>query len=268
MLQSLSPGRKMVLLTLITFILGACFYFLILSPQLKSYAMTKEQLKMKQAQLHKYEAILHTKQKENNKTAELKSEFLELAPYFYTDYKGSALVYIGIKAADHCVSIDNLEPGGIVEKDDYLELPLRLTIKGNYKNVLMLLDEIENLPMLCEMRFLEVKMANKTEDDEKDGRKQLRDTAIPVITQCALVLYSDKTPKGRVYLEQEKIQIWQIGRDNPFAKPGLISPHPEIPMPPAIVDSQDYSKNTINPAVEESLDNMPRNNDHIESFSK
>lgn len=250
MIQNLSPREKVMLAVTGIAVLAAGFYFFLLRPQLDTYAYINEQLQLKQTQLQKAEAILLYQQAEMKKAEQVKAQLAKYEPFFNTDFRaGSVLVLIGLKATELQITINNLEPGGIVDKESYMELPLKLGLLGYFDKVRKLLDEIERLPNLVEIRSLQVTAAEPavmlagssgrlitggTEDTGAAG-------ATPVNVQCELVIYSDPIAEGRLYLEQEKIQGWKIGRKDPFTKPGPVSPHPEVPVPAVTVDGDTES---------------------------
>ncbi|SFR02836.1 type 4a pilus biogenesis protein PilO [Desulfoscipio geothermicus] len=233
MWQNLSSREKAMLMVLGIIILLAGFYYFLLKPQLDAYALVTGQLAVKQAELQKAELTLRAKKMETKKAAAVREQLADYTPLFDTEFRqGSAMVLIGLKAADLQVTVSNLEPAGIVDRESYLVLPVKLGLKGNYTNVLTLLNEIEKLPNLVEIRTMDIKA-----DDAGNAAGESSPTGglpTPGKVQCAsdLLIYSDPTPEGRLYLAQEKIMAWRVGRPDPFAIPERVAPYPGASLPP------------------------------------
>ncbi|WP_027363476.1 type IV pilus inner membrane component PilO [Desulfotruncus alcoholivorax] len=225
-------------------------YYLMLGPQLSAYATLHEELLDKRSQLEQAEKILSQEKGEIAEYEETRKQLNKYKQLLAGDFSsGSAMVLIGLKAAGSKVVVNNLEPLGIVDKKSYLELPLKLELYGDYLNIVDFISQIEKLPNLVEIRTLKVTVEDKRllkEKNPPDGENvsgslfdlprdlSQADSAEAVEPKIKalldLVIYSDPSPKGELYLEQEQIKAWKIGRDKPFKKPGQVSPYPEIPL--------------------------------------
>lgn len=233
MWQNLSSREKAMLMVLGIIILLAGFYYFLLRPQLDAYASVTGQLAVKQAELQKAELTLRAKKAETKKAAAVREQLAGYTPLFDTEFRqGSAMVLIGLKAADLQVTLSNLEPAGIVDRESYLVLPVKLGLKGNYTNVLALLNEIENLPNLVEIRTMDIQADSA--GNTAGASSPTSGLPVPGNVQCTceLLIYSDPTPGGVLYLAQEKIMTWRVGRPDPFAVPERVTPHSGTSLPP------------------------------------
>lgn len=245
MYQNLSSREKKMLLVLAVVIILSGFYVFLLRPQIGNCTENMDKLKQKREQLQKAEATLHSRKEEEKKYAEFQIKWKDYTVKLDTEYRrGSSLVLIGLKAADLGVTINKLVPGGIIDKKDYLELPLVLEVEGEYENVRQLLNEIETLSNTTEIRALKASV-NKEELKLKISgwEKPVTVAAYPVNVQCDITVYSATTPGGKLYLEEEKGSAWQIGRENPFSQPDPVSPYPEVPVP--VIHYEDEAGNSI-----------------------
>ncbi len=225
MLPNLSPREKALLL-LLAVVLLAGSYLYVFRPQLEAYASARETLLEKQDKLREAEAVLRHGQTE--------TEQAESPSHFDADFRqGSALLLLGFKAAELDVSITNLEPGGVLNLEHYLELPVKLSFSGSYNSVAQLLGELETMPNLTEIRSLKLTATKPSGADPAAGSGA---SAGPIDARvdavCELVIYSSPAPGEKLNLEQEIIPAWQTGRDDLFKAPLPVSPHPMVPQPP------------------------------------
>lgn len=218
-------GKKFIISVCVMLLVVGAFYLFVLQPQLETYAYVSEQIHIKQAQLNKGEEILRSQGAVIERAKQISEQLADFNSLFDTEFRqGSALVLIGLKAEDFHVMINNLEPGGIVDKESYLELPLKLGMKGNYSNIRALLGEIENMPNLIEIRSLQISAIKSNVTSELPSIqdiKAINESFVDV--KCEILIYSDTVPSGKLHLEQETIQSWRIGRNDPYAKVNMTS---------------------------------------------
>jgi hypothetical protein len=127
------------------------------------------------------------------------------------------VVLLGLKSAATDVTITSITPGDIVEKPNYLELPLNITASGNYLNVVAFFTDLERLPNLTDIRMFKILAAPTVDDDSN------------VTIAMSLIIFSGKTPQERLNLEE--IKNWATGRSNIFepGSGGLTIPAPSPP---------------------------------------
>ena len=116
---------------------------------------------------------------------------------------GSTEILLGLKTAATEVTIASVKPGLIVEKPNYLELPLDITASGNYLNVVAFYADLERLTNLTDLRIFKIVAAPTADDDSN------------VTITMSMVVFTAKTPTERLALDE--ISNWAIGRDNVFA---------------------------------------------------
>jgi len=235
MLPNLNPRERALLLLLTVVLLAAGFYFSLFRLQMEVYISARNLLNAKQDRLREAEAVLRSGVNEKEQAGQVKERLDEYISFFDTDFRqGSALLLLSLKATDLDISITNLEPGGILNREHYLELPVKLSLSGSYNSVAQLLGELETLPNLTEIRSLRVTAAANTSGGVSAagsgpfaGPEDARVDAV-----CELVIYSSPAPADDLNLEQQIIPAWQTGRDDLFKAPAPVSPHALVPLPP------------------------------------
>lgn len=136
--------------------------------------------------------------------------------------------------------------------EDFYALPARLTLVGNYRGVMNVLNYMEYQPNMTQIQDLVIKRLEESEIEKYYGTKEnyglLRErvlverdpsTVLPgespfeeieitraievnleelfcgrVIAECTYILYTVPTPEAKIQLEN--IQNWKTGNPNPF----------------------------------------------------
>jgi Tfp pilus assembly protein PilO len=180
---------------------GAIYEFGI--PKYKEYQQMSADLRIKQAQMNSDRVIASSLRTEMAAYDQTKSDLNTTGKLFDTEMRdGSDEVLLGLRAASTGVTIDSVTPGIIVEKPNYLELPLELTASGNYLNVVAYYADLERLTNLTSLRIFKIVAAPTVDDDSN------------VNIDMSMVVFTAKTPTDRLTLEE--IGNWAIGRDNVF----------------------------------------------------
>ena len=240
MLRKLSR-REVILLQVLGLVALVAGVYLLLQPQLAAYSPLKAELQDRQLQLEQAAQILRGQEGELAAYEESIKQLNGYSQLFASDFRnGSAMVMLGLMAADSNVAVNNLEPLGIIKKNGYWELPLKLELGGEYVNIAAYLAQIEKLPNLAEIRTLKVTAEAKRPPEVTklpgeaavSGALPQADAALFMEPKLKvlldLVIYSDPSPEDGFYLEQEKLEDWKVGRDNPFARPEEVSPYPGV----------------------------------------
>lgn len=183
-------------------LLVAIVYFLAI-PALQNYMSMKDNLDTLQSQVTNSQIIANSLGSEKIKYDQAKLDQDKFSKLFETEMRdGSNVILLGLKAAATKVDIQSITPGDIVEKPNYLEMPLNMTAAGNYPNVQAFCTDIERLPNLSDVRVLKI-LATPTASDSST-----------VTATIGVVIFSATSPQGR--LGMEEIKKWAIGRSNLF----------------------------------------------------
>jgi type IV pilus assembly protein PilO len=202
-----------ILLGLLAAVGVCCLFYFIISPQIKAYAKVKEELAQESAKLERARSDVASYKDEIVRYERASEKLRQVEPYFRQEMRdGTNIVVLGLQSAADNVEITGIEPGGIVAKKYTLEIPLKITARGDYQNVRAFCTALGNLPNLSEVRSLKIKAL--------DNQPGVVEAAV------ALLIFSAKDPEGQAYLEE--IRRWSLGRYNLFAPAGAVAPTPEL----------------------------------------
>jgi len=246
MWQGLQPREKILLA-----VLGFCvviFAVFLLLPQYDAFTKNRETLAELEARVKAAEKVLASEKTERDLALKAAEELNEVKPAFnnrMTD--GLAVTYIGMEAVESSVRIDSFVPAGVVNKGNYLELPIKFKVSGDYPNVVEFIKKLEELPNLVELRSLNIKPAKEAVTTVEAAVESLNkqhsvispgtDQNGKVTAEFDLIVYSSDTPEERLKLEQTA--GWQLGRHNAFQTPGGVSPY--VGAEEQVLSSENYS---------------------------
>lgn len=207
-------NKRVMLIVLIAVAVLGCFYYFLLGPQIKVYGMVKEELAMEKAKLEKAQIEVLSLQNENKKLEKTRKEFNKVNKLFLTEMRnGMDVILLGVRTSNENLEITSLEPEKIKEAKYTLEMPLKITAEGDYRNMLDFIKGIEN-EILNNLAVI----------------KSFKMEAVPepgiIKTTMDLTIYSAKTPQGKLFLEELVEQL--IGRYNIFRPVPAIAPVSEI----------------------------------------
>jgi len=243
LLRKLNPRERILLGVVLVGI--TCFVFVrfLLIPQVKAYSQVKEELAKRESELQQARALVSSLGRETRKLAEVRKEVERVEGLFRNETRdGSVVVLVGLRSATRNVEVTSLEPGEIKESKSVLELPFKITAEGSFLDILDFCYDLENLSNFSEIRSLRI--------------ESMGSSGFPggVKANWEFVVYSRKTPEGRLSLEE--LARWNIGKYNIFYPAGAVAPIPELSghlkMPPA-----DLEKNT---PAESSSEGKPEDN--------
>ncbi|KUK52794.1 MAG: hypothetical protein XD78_1705 [Desulfotomaculum sp. 46_296] len=212
MFERLSKRDKIILLVLLIAGIGYCFYHFLLVAQFQAYEQVKTDLAVSQAKLTQSIALAATQQSESSKLEKAKKDVKEAGKRFETEMRdGSSVIILGLDGIFEGVDITSLEPGEIKEGPYLLEMPMKITAQGNYREMLSFCEDIENMTNITEVKSLKMESVS--------GSNKVNMTV-------ELVIFSAKTPQGRLSLED--VSRWLTGRYNIFRPSPMIAPIPEL----------------------------------------
>ena len=241
-MERLGPKGKVVVAVVLVVAAGFCFYRFLLAPQLGAYAATKKELAELRVELARAQATAASLGSEAAKLEKTKAAMSEVKKFFDTEVRyGAGVVLLGLKAAANNVDITSIEPGSIYEAAYSLQLPLKITVEGDYRRMVAFCNDVESLTSLAELRSLKFEAAGSASASSSSGAGAAAPAVAPgrVKASLAVVLYSSKTPEGALQLEETA--KWLMGPYNSFPPAGSAWPIPELAghvrMPAAANDS-------------------------------
>ena len=179
----------------------------------------KEELNNERTKLLQAQTTANSLKAETDKLALVKEQITETGSRFAIKTNdGSDVIFLGIRSASQNVFIKLIEPGDIKENPHSLELPLKIEVEGNFRNLMIFcrdLDQhMEHLFNLSEIRNIKIETADS--DFTPGGVKAV----------ISMVIYSAKNPDEKLNLEQ--ISRWLTGRYNVFRPAVFAAPIPEL----------------------------------------
>lgn len=214
--------RERVMLIFLLVAAGAAgFYYFLLSSQLKAYAQLKAELAGEQRKLAQAQAAAASLKNENDRLARVKEEFAETGKLFATEMRdGADVILLGLKSAAWDISITSLEPGNVQENPNTLAMPLKMTVQGDYQNLLAFCRYIENFTNLAEIRSLKIEASQPaTPESGKISSGMVKAT-------LGMIIYSANNPGERIHLQE--LARWLLGRENVFRPAPAIAPLREL----------------------------------------
>ncbi len=218
----LGQREKLMLIILLVVAGAAGFYYFLLSPQLKAYAQLKAELTGEQGKLAQAQAAAASLKDENERLARVKEEFAETGKLFATEMRGGAdVILLGLKSAAGNILITGLEPGNIQENPYTLAMPLKMTVQGDYQNLLSFINRyLENFTNYTEIRSLKIEASSPA----TPGTGKISSGTVKAT--LGMIIYSANNPGERIHLEE--LARWLQGRENIFRPAAAIAPIPEL----------------------------------------
>jgi len=197
-------SRRTIVIAVLAFIIVVAVAYGFVIPQVKAYQQMCATLRLKQAQVSSDRIIASSLRRETVVFNQTKSDLDKTGQAFTHEMRdGSSEVLLGLRSAATNVTITSVKPGLIVEKPNYLELPLDIAASGNYLDVVAYYSDLERLTNLTDLRIFKIIPAPTADDDSN------------VNITMSMVIFTAKTPTERLGLEE--IGNWAVGRDNVFA---------------------------------------------------
>ena len=256
MWNRLSKREKILLSGLLGTALIFCFYYYIFNPQLKAFEQVKTELTEQRSKLSQAQNTAASLTKETALLEKAKSAYEEKGKLFTTEMRdGSDIILLGLKSASENIQITEVEPAAIKENEYSLELPLKIGVEGDYRNLLAFCNDLDKLLKgisdlnLAEIRSLKIEQL--TAPNQSASQDSFSDQAVAsgmVKASVGIIIFSAKDPEGRLQLDS--INRWLTGRYNIFRQATITAPVQELEghlhVPPVNSDTQGGS-NTVSP---------------------
>ena len=241
----LSPRDKKILVIFLPLLLGGLIFWFIVFPQIKAYNLARSELAEAQQKIGRLKEKNQQLERETQSLNQAKEQFRDVHNKFAANMQdGLFIVNLDRKVRQEKVVVDTFNPLIIQKHPDYWVLPVELIMAGEYNRIIAVMDFLENQANLTELRdiFIISTWDNAEEDSENsEGPKASFsiDNILDLIeahegyvgVRVILMLYSEPSAKGRLYLED--IQQWRFGRDNPFK--AILNPNASYLLYPLLI---------------------------------
>ncbi len=220
----LTPRDKKILMIFLPFFLVALIFWFILFPQIKAYSLVRGDLAEARQKVGVFAERSQQLERETQSLNEAKAQFGDVKNKFTaTMQDGLFIVNLDRKVKEEKVMVYTFNPLGIQKHPEYWALPVEMIMTGDYNQIIAVLDFLENQVNLTELREIFI-FSSSIDEIESEGLKVSfsTDNILDLIrahegyvgVRLILMLYSEPSPRGRLFLED--IQQWQFGRNNPF----------------------------------------------------
>jgi Tfp pilus assembly protein PilO len=201
MRDRLGKRENLILIGLAAGILVFSFYYFVLAPQVMAYTLAKDELAQERASLSAARAAAASVTNERDRLNRIKEEFaVKCKPFEKSLTDGSDLVFLGKATAAGNIAATEIVPGELREKTHTSELPVRITLQGNYRSLIEFckITEAGSTAYKAEIRSLSIESGSPSPAVKSAGL-----TANPGVVKAAvgIVLFSVKNPAGEDSLE-------------------------------------------------------------------
>ncbi|MEL7567496.1 MAG: type 4a pilus biogenesis protein PilO [Dehalobacterium sp.] len=161
MLEKMSARERSLLAILLGVILIAIIYFGFIKYLYPQYRQVKDDLNFKKESLIEVNSRINQLSYLEEKNSELNNRLKNLTNSFNKEVRnGINYYYVGKHAVDNSVVIRELIPEPFEDYDQYVKIPLKITVRGKYRNILNFIEQIENdMPNTSEIISLEIQPA-------------------------------------------------------------------------------------------------------------
>lgn len=212
MWTKLAGRDRVLLIVLLALGLGFCLFRFVLVPQVRAYAAARDELADASRELARYQALAASLKEESQRLEKLRDKVTAAGANFSLEMRnGADIILLGLAAAARNVKVTAVEPGVVKENKYTLELPLGITAEGNYASMLEFCKNLESAALrnLAEIRSVKIEGINNLGS---------------VRATLGLVVYSDRSPQGKLVLET--LGEWLAGRANVFQPAGAVAAGP------------------------------------------
>jgi Tfp pilus assembly protein PilO len=185
-----------------------CLALLLLIVQSWGYIQLTKELVTARQKLAHTDGVINAIENRQGKLLELHSKIADLEKLFQVEMRdGAHLFLLGQLSKAMGVEINGVEPEKIKEHPQIIEIPLVLSVKGNYLDILAFCQELEDnsLQNLTVIRHIKVTAGRKS--PEKGRAFEVIDPADAselVNTELGISIYTAKNPQNKYSFDWEK----------------------------------------------------------------
>lgn len=220
-MPNLSEREKVMLLALSLVLLIFVSYRYLLGPQIQSYRALKSELGKVRSQAAEMDTMAASIQSESDAVKAAGRRLEKAKARFSVNMQdGCTPFLLGQWAIKDRVIITSYQPGLVFNKEVYLELPLKIGLRGDYLDVLTFVNQVEEMANLAEVRYLAIKPYKPPSSKGAGAQPGASDQSVPlqqdgtVVAELNLIMYSDVTPEGRLVLDE--MSRWPVTKGNAF----------------------------------------------------
>jgi len=227
---NLSRRERLLILGLATALVLISAWRFVLVPLSRSYAATGARLRSEKVLLQDARSKVSLLAVQAGRTEEARVRFKAASAGFQADLQdGGLIIKLGQAAQAAGVRITQWQPLSVLNRGSYLEMPVRAVVEGPYGRVLSFLGALENSsiqPDLLQIRQLSLSALPQRGSSGGNQAALASSSPDQIEADLFLVFYSLPNPAGRL-AEPEEMH-WRVGRPDPFARAGLVSPYPGV----------------------------------------
>lgn|SRR5450830_963610 len=222
MWKLLRSKQNLLLIVLGAGVLVSCLVYFILAPQVRAYALVKEDLAGARASLSTAMASAASMTNERDRLNKTKEEYsIKCGPFDNSLRDGSGIIFLGTAAASGSIVAAEIIPGDIIEKPHTLEMPVKIAVQGDYGSVAKFCRKIDtdSPANLTEIRSLSIETKSQS-----NGVKSTVPQSNPGTIKATLwvVMFSLKDPAGS--LSPDELSKTLTGRSNVFRPASFATP--------------------------------------------
>lgn len=206
MLSKLTSREKNLLIILSFVLIGVVCYKYVFQPQFskmnqleKAYAAEEKRLIETKKVADSYNNVAFEAKTKQKNLESIKSRLLTNAS------DGSKEVKLGLDAKDKSVRVGLFQPLEAITNEDYIELPIRMEIKGEYSQILEFITAVQSFYNVTEIKDLVLK---NEKPEELSSTPQLK-------ASFTFSIYTTNPPEE--FSSYTDLSQWTVGRINSFS---------------------------------------------------
>ncbi len=232
----LGKREKAMLILLTILFFSYAGYRLALATHIQNHYKTKAELHEIRNHISQLSAQAGSVEEEKAALEKTKKRIADLSAGLDTEMRdGQFIIQLSRVTEKNQVIVRKFKPLNIIDSKHFIVLPVEIELRGLFPQVSAVINYLENLPNLSELRDVQINRyipenAAAQSPPGGDGILSYVMPAAPdgtVTVNMTLLIYSRPTPAAR--LEMEEVIRWSLGRPNPFFSAAL----PALPEPPA-----------------------------------
>lgn len=187
-MNRLKPQRVPIIILIVAVLIFSGYLII---NQVKSYLALSQSLQQMEAKLNQYATLQQSLVDEKERLVASKADWQQYNIFFNKELqKGELLMILGNQAINQRLTITNITPHEVTKTEHYQQLPLQMTIKGAYHDILLYLQWLENLAEWT--NYSEIVAFSITPSEEAQ-------TLSVVECNVTLALYTTPTPTKEMH---------------------------------------------------------------------
>ena len=170
----LTKVQRILICTVVTALLGGGYYYFVYAPKATTLNRAKAELKTQEQKLNTYKIKARSLKKVEKQMAQVQQEF-DLAMKALPDKKELPSLLSGVSKAGGNAGLEFLlfQPGTVVNKEFYKEIPLSMTVNGTYGQAADFFFQVANLNRIVNINDLSISI-----DPKNRGKVSMKCSAV------------------------------------------------------------------------------------------